>query len=181
MQACWPDGAEIMDTKLITQGGCHCGAVRLQVEGPLRAPINCHCGLCRRLSGAAFTTWLSVRQADLQIAGEDQLLSYRPTPNLERRFCQHCGGHVLTRDARFADITGLPAGVMDDRAVPPPAGEYFVGHKAPWQVLAPALPCFGGDTGFEPVVASAPGSSAEAMHAVDGVPSAEPAVLAPSR
>ena len=37
-------------------GGCLCGAVRYRATvGPIRA-VNCHCGMCRRASGAAFLT-----------------------------------------------------------------------------------------------------------------------------
>ncbi len=85
------------------------------------------------------------------MSGEHHLKSYRPTVHLERLFCQHCGGHVLTHDARCAGIAGLPAGLVDDHAVPQPGGEYFVSHKAPWHSLAPQAPCFGGDSGFEPL------------------------------
>ncbi|MBB2483721.1 GFA family protein [Mitsuaria sp. WAJ17] len=132
-------------------GGCHCGAVVLQIRGTLRPPINCHCGLCRRLSGAAFTTWLSVPVEVLLVQGEAELVSYRPTPNLQRLFCRHCGTHVLTRDARCQHIAGLPAGVMADADVPAPSGEYFTSHKAPWYSLPASAPCFGGNTGVEPL------------------------------
>ena len=132
-------------------GGCHCGAVTLRASVPLQAPINCHCGLCRRLSGAAFTTWLSLPAEALEVRGADHLQAYRPTGNLERLFCSRCGTHLMTRDARFGHITGVPAGVMPDGDVPPASGEYFVSHKASWQPLAGHVPCFGGETGFEPV------------------------------
>jgi len=135
----------------VRDGRCHCGAVTLHVSAPLRPPINCHCGLCRRLSGAAFTTWLSVPTEALQLRGETELSLYRPTSPLQRFFCRHCGTHVLTRDARCSHIAGLPAGVMDDADVPVPSGEYFVSHKARWHALAADATCFGGDTGFEPL------------------------------
>lgn len=57
----------------------------------------------------------------------------------------------MTRDARHGHITGVPACVMPDDDVPPPSGEYFVSHKASWQPLSADVPCFGGETGFEPV------------------------------
>ncbi|MDL5030768.1 GFA family protein [Pelomonas sp. APW6] len=131
------------------RGGCHCGAVTLRVAEPLQAPIHCHCGLCRRLSGAAFTTWLSLPVEALDVQGAEQLRAYRPTVHLERLFCSQCGTHVMTRDARHGHITGVPAGVMPAGDVPPASGEYFVSHKASWQPLSADVPCFGGETGFE--------------------------------
>lgn len=147
-------------TGMTRSGRCHCGEVTLHVNGLLRPPINCHCGLCRRLSGAAFTTWLSVPADDFVLQGEEQLCCYSPTPHLQRFFCRHCGTHVLTRDARCSHIVGLPAGVMADADVPPPSGEYFVSHKASWHTLPAAAACFGGDTGFEPIPGPAGGHGA---------------------
>ena len=39
-------------------GGCLCGAVRYRASAdPLRV-VSCHCGMCRRTSGAAFLTFV---------------------------------------------------------------------------------------------------------------------------
>ena len=32
-------------------GGCLCGGVRYEVDGPLRDVVACHCSQCRRTSG----------------------------------------------------------------------------------------------------------------------------------
>ncbi len=36
------------------EGGCFCGAIRYQVDGPPRRVTHCHCLHCRRTSGAPF-------------------------------------------------------------------------------------------------------------------------------
>lgn len=132
---------------------CHCGAVALKLSVAPRAPINCHCGLCRRLSGSAFTTWVTAKVEEVEIDGEEELSLYQPTTNLERKFCRRCGTHVLTKDKRHPGILGIPAGLLAGLEVPPPSGEYFVSHKAPWFNISSGLPCFGGENGFEPVAA----------------------------
>ena len=35
-------------------GGCHCGAIRFRVQGPLRQILMCHCTDCLKISG---TSW----------------------------------------------------------------------------------------------------------------------------
>lgn len=135
---------------------CHCGAVSLAFVPPLSPPINCHCGLCRRLGGSAFTTWLSLPRATLEVHSEVPLSRYQPTVHLERHFCPRCGTHVMTLDTRHPAIAGIPAGLVDDALVPAPAGDYFVSHKAPWHELPWHVHCFGGDSGFEPLPAPAP-------------------------
>jgi len=37
-------------------GGCFCGDVRYRAEADPFRVVHCHCGTCRRLSGAAFLT-----------------------------------------------------------------------------------------------------------------------------
>ncbi len=132
---------------------CHCGVISLRVAAAPRAPINCHCGLCRRLSGSAFTTWVTAKVVEVTIGGESALSEYQPTENLARLFCRQCGTHILTKDKRHPGILGIPAGLLEDLDVPPPKGEYFVSHKARWFSITSGLPCFGGNSGFDAVAA----------------------------
>ena len=39
------------------QGGCLCGKVRYEVSGRLYGAEHCHCSMCRRQHGAAFSTY----------------------------------------------------------------------------------------------------------------------------
>ena len=44
----------------ILAGGCLCGAVRYEIDGAGGGVSHCHCGMCRKASGAAFVTWIGV-------------------------------------------------------------------------------------------------------------------------
>ena len=133
------------------EGSCYCGALSVSVKAPLRPPINCHCGQCRRLSGAAFTTWLTLRRDEVAVAGHASLTTFAPTVNLVRHFCSVCGSHVYTTDTRLPKAMGLPAGLFADALVPTPSGEYFVDDKAPWHTVPAGATCFGGTTGTQRV------------------------------
>ena len=37
-------------------GSCLCGGVRYAIDGELGAVTNCHCSLCRKMSGSAFAS-----------------------------------------------------------------------------------------------------------------------------
>ena len=39
-------------------GGCLCGAVRFRATAEPTRAVSCHCGICRRHSGAAFLTFV---------------------------------------------------------------------------------------------------------------------------
>ncbi|WP_245287875.1 MULTISPECIES: GFA family protein [unclassified Bradyrhizobium] len=38
-------------------GGCHCGAIRYEVNGDMMVHALCHCADCRRHSGAPMVGW----------------------------------------------------------------------------------------------------------------------------
>ncbi|GLQ20677.1 GFA family protein [Algimonas porphyrae] len=78
------------------RGGCHCGAVRFEFDGPDLVDVtDCNCSLC------AMTAYehVFVPDADLRVlSGRDHLTSYRfGTQTAEHLFCQTCGIKPLYR------------------------------------------------------------------------------------
>ncbi|CAM3917728.1 GFA family protein [Roseateles saccharophilus] len=134
---------------------CYCSAVSLQADAPPTSVVHCHCGQCRRLSGAAFTTWVSFPRAALATGSHEALSAFRATPNVRRHFCRICGCHVFSEDARLPTILGVPAGALGDGSPElRPSAHYFVDHRAAWHALGDELPRFGGESGVEPSAAS---------------------------
>jgi hypothetical protein len=134
-----------------TSGGCYCGAVRLRLDAAPTSVVHCHCSQCRRLSGAAFTTWVSVSKESLALSGAAALTAFRVTDDVTRHFCKVCGAHIYTEDARLPAVQGIPAGAIDGGLPATPTAHYFVGDKAPWHTIADGLRQFGGESGGEPV------------------------------
>ena len=55
-------------------GSCLCGGVRYEIDGELGAVTNCHCSLCRKMSGSAFSSGSTIPTASFRfVAGEDLL------------------------------------------------------------------------------------------------------------
>ena len=78
-------------------GQCLCGAVRLEATGSPEAMGYCHCASCREWSGAplnAFTLWKP--DAVKVTAGAEHLGTFKKTDLSHRRYCQKCGGHLMT-------------------------------------------------------------------------------------
>src|SRR5205085_9018245 len=48
-------------------GGCHCGAIRYQVEGELIVHALCHCADCRRHAGAPVVGWAMYAEDALKV------------------------------------------------------------------------------------------------------------------
>ena len=73
-------------------GSCHCGKVHYAVHGNIVSVVNCHCGLCRSLSGAAFTSYIVVRAPDFRVErGQESVANYAATPKATKHFCIACG------------------------------------------------------------------------------------------
>jgi hypothetical protein len=70
-------------------GGCHCGAVRFEVELELKDLATCNCSICGK-SGAimAFVPASQLRQT----AGQDALIDYQfGKKSIHHTFCRTCG------------------------------------------------------------------------------------------
>ena len=94
------------------KGECFCGAVRLEVQGEPEGMGYCHCRSCRSWSGGpvnAFTLWSPV--AVKVTKGEDKLQSFSKTEFSHRKWCQACGGHVLSAHPSL-DMVDVCAGML---------------------------------------------------------------------
>lgn len=79
------------------EGRCFCGTVHLAVDGAPEAMGYCHCASCRSWSGGpvnAFSLW---KPEQVRItAGAEHIATYQKTELSQRRYCDMCGGHLLT-------------------------------------------------------------------------------------
>lgn len=80
------------------QGGCHCGAVRYEVEIDFDEAIECNCSYCEKagmLLAFAPEAALDLRQ------GEERLTEYRFNKHvIAHLFCSTCGISPLARGQR---------------------------------------------------------------------------------
>lgn len=84
-----------MDARTWT-GGCHCGAVRFEVDLDLAQPVGrCNCTLCTKRGG---TGAIVKPEAFRLLAGADGLGDYAWGAKVSRMsFCRACGIHVFGR------------------------------------------------------------------------------------
>jgi hypothetical protein len=77
-------------------GSCLCGGVRYELRGPFLRAGHCHCGRCRKHSGAAAGTQGRVRREDfVLLAGAELVRSYRPGNGAVKAFCVTCGSSLF--------------------------------------------------------------------------------------
>ncbi|MGH7778328.1 MAG: GFA family protein [Candidatus Binataceae bacterium] len=92
-------------------GGCHCGRVRLEIEGKLERVSECDCSIC---SKSAFLHWrIDPEQLKLLTPWEN-LTNYKwGTGRASHYFCKHCGTAVLRHPRGAPEKFSLNARCID--------------------------------------------------------------------
>lgn len=96
------------------EGGCHCGAVRFEVELPeLPVPaLDCNCSICR-MTGYLH---IMVLHEDFElITGRDALTGYRfGSGTAEHLFCGHCGIKSFYQPRSHTEAWSVNANCLDE-------------------------------------------------------------------
>ena len=92
-------------------GGCLCGAVRYRASADPVRVVNCHCGMCRRTSGAAFMTFVHFPAS--AFAWIAPPMHYRSSADAERGFCPVCGSTLSMRETVLPDRVQVSLGSLD--------------------------------------------------------------------
>ena len=131
-------------------GSCLCGSVRYTVAAAISYAENCHCSMCRKAHGAAFSTNALVPTEALHIKGSEHLSTYRSSPNREKMFCSRCGSQLFIKRLNAPAGTVITLGTLDDDPQVKPSRHVFVASKAPWYEPGNALPEYKVYPGAEP-------------------------------
>jgi len=117
-------------------GGCNCGAVKYEVDGPLLSAGYCHCTRCQRRTGtaASASAWAAPGAFRI-VAGEDRLRSWRPDDGWEKWFCGDCGSAMFSCDPDDPDRLGIRMGTFDGDPGVRPVRRQFVAYAAPWEPI----------------------------------------------
>lgn len=123
------------------KGGCHCGAVRYEVDR-LDSLQHCHCTTCRKTHSAAFNSAGRVAgDAFRWLAGEELLTNYRSSAKKSRYFCSRCGCHLVAKNDG-SDYWILRAASLDDDPGIRPSKRIWRSHDAPWLFEQGEIPSY---------------------------------------
>lgn len=124
------------------RGSCLCGIVEFRISGEIPKIYQCHCSLCRKVSGSASNAALLTAAEGFEwITGETEISSYSTESGFKSDFCGTCGSPApnLTRDGRKYWI---PAGLLEESARLEASVHVYVGSKAGWDVIGGDYPHF---------------------------------------
>ena len=107
---------------------CFCGAVQMDLSGAPAAMGYCHCSDCRHWSAGpinAFSLWAP--ESIKITTGSEHIKTYHKTENSYRKWCDRCGGHLMTEHPgmKLIDVYAAVIGTLDFQ----PALHVFYGEK----------------------------------------------------
>jgi len=127
----------------LLSGGCWCGAARYAVEDAFDYAVNCHCGGCRRTTGAAYKPFAGIPSNKVTVMrGADALLIVGDALTHDVH-CAACGSllYSILREGAWAHVA---MGTLIDAPSIRPTHHIFVADKAPWHEITDNLPQFAG-------------------------------------
>jgi len=124
------------------QGGCHCGAVRYEVEGDPMYAALCHCIDCRKSSGAPMVAWAAF-PADRFRVTKGEAVTHNSSGASMRCFCGTCGsGLWFTNAEMLPGLVDIQIVTLDTPEAIPPGAHIQVAERLHWMETAHDLPTF---------------------------------------
>lgn len=117
------------------RGGCLCGAVHFEVNGPMRPVIACHCNQCRKSSGH-YVAATSARRHDVDVRGH--VTWYQSSGAARRGFCGRCGSNLFW-DGVGANLS-IHMGCLDTPSGLELAGHIYCADKGDYYEIEGDLP-----------------------------------------
>ncbi len=120
-------------------GGCLCGAIRYRLETSGDEVADyCHCGQCRKASGAPVLAWVQVAPGHFQVT-QGEPSAFASSGHSTRWFCGACGSPLYMTDAAGRSV-GVTLGTLDDPAAIRPTVHGWIRAALPWLHVADSLP-----------------------------------------
>lgn len=123
-------------------GGCRCGACRYTLDLPALPPVYaCHCHICQRWSGSAFSLQALVPEAALSTTGP--VVTYEVVTEdrtSTQRLCGECHARLYNTNTRRPGIAVVRAGTLDRSEELRCRAHIFTNYRQAWVQLDPDTP-----------------------------------------
>jgi hypothetical protein len=132
-----------MTPELPWVGGCNCGAVRYRaVRAPLTAYI-CHCHLCQKRCGSAFSLSMVFPDEAVEFTAGEPQCTERVAPDGACSALYMCGACHSRIHTRWESRPGLNlrASTLDDTSWVRPVAQFWTSSAQPWAIV-PGILCY---------------------------------------
>ena len=118
------------------EASCHCGQLRLTVDGEPFAVSICNCLACQRRTGSAFGMQAGFKADRVTVEGRYSDYA-RVSDETDRKehvfhFCPDCGSQVFYTEPTEPDLVVVSVGAFADPTFPPPTESGYDSRRHPW-------------------------------------------------
>jgi hypothetical protein len=118
------------------EAACHCGQLRLEVEGEPFAVSICNCRACQRRTGSAFGMQAGFNADQIQVTGRFNDYA-RTSDEADRKvhvfhFCPECGSSVFYTEPTEPELIVVGVGSFADPSFPPPTESGYDSRRHQW-------------------------------------------------
>ncbi|WP_226577037.1 GFA family protein [Acuticoccus sediminis] len=128
----------------ILAGGCTCGRVRYEMQGPPMIVHACHCTWCQRETGSAFATNAMIEADRVRHTGEEPEIVHTPSASGKGQMiarCPHCRVAIWSNYSGSGPrIRFVRVGSLDNPHSIVPDIHIFTSTKRPWLTLPEGVP-----------------------------------------
>ena len=118
------------------QGKCLCGGVSFSLSGELPNLYQCHCSLCRKVTGSSSNAAFRIDRDQLSWnSGEELIQEYQSETGFKSHFCSRCGSPLPNLTAQDS-AWWVPVGLLEGDQGLQVGAHVFVGSRAGWDVVA---------------------------------------------
>jgi hypothetical protein len=119
------------------EGGCLCGEIRFRCDAAPTLVSYCHCRMCRKATGGAFSVMANFPARSVAWTGRPR--RRRSSPLATRGFCERCGT-PLCFQYDDSEHVSLAVGAFDDPRSLRPTQHGGIESRLPWMTIDPELP-----------------------------------------
>lgn len=125
-------------------GSCLCASIKYQVDKLEPKMGHCHCTMCRKFHGAAYSTFGEAKSEHFHwLKGKELLKEYTAENGSVRQFCSKCGSSMTFSDNKdSSDSVEFTLGTLDSEITHRPDAHIYVESKPSWSSINDHLPLF---------------------------------------
>lgn len=125
------------------EAACHCGQLRLEVDGDPFSVSICHCLACQRRTGSAFGMQAGFREEQVRVFGRFSDF-VRVSDEADRKehvfhFCPDCGSQVFYTEPTEPGLIVVSVGTFADPSFPPPTESGYDSRRHHWVDLPESI------------------------------------------
>jgi len=123
------------------QGQCLCGQIKYEADAVDQKMGHCHCSMCQKFHGAAFSTYASTAKQNFRwLSGESELRVYLAENGTKRKFCGSCGSSLIFESADDNGLTEFALATLDASPSLNPDAHIYLSTKVDWLTINDDLP-----------------------------------------